>query len=246
MISAVTLYVISVVFVATVVRTALGFGEALVAVPLLVLFLPAQVTIPLVMLISILVAICIVARDWRHMHLRSAGWLIFFALLGIPLGLYALKRVDIHIIKGILAVIVISFSLYSLIGRRTLHLKSDNMAWLFCCGFCSGVLGGAYAINGPPLVIYGALRRWSAQHFRATMQAYFLPVSVVIMGGYWAQGLWIHDVTRYFLLSLPGAVAAIFIGQAIHNRLHEQPFFKYVYGALVVIGGVLLVQALRK
>ena len=56
------------------------------------------------------------------------------------------------------------------------------------CGFCAGVLGGAYGMNGPPLVIYGAMRRWSAQHFRATLQGYFLPASIIGMGGYWLAG----------------------------------------------------------
>jgi hypothetical protein len=37
----------------------------------------------------------------------------------------------------------------------------------------AGVLGGAYGMNGPPLVIYGSLRGSSPQHFRATLQGYF-------------------------------------------------------------------------
>jgi hypothetical protein len=32
-------------------------------------------------------------------------------------------------------------------------------------------------MNGPPLVIYGALRRWTPERFRATLQGYFLPAS---------------------------------------------------------------------
>ncbi len=40
-------------------------------------------------------------------------------------------------------------------------------------------------MNGPPLVVYGGMRRWSPQHFRATLQGYFLPASVIGMAGYW-------------------------------------------------------------
>ena len=39
--------VIVVVFLATLVRSAFGFGEALVAVPLLALFMPVRVAVPL-------------------------------------------------------------------------------------------------------------------------------------------------------------------------------------------------------
>ena len=39
-------------------------------------------------------------------------------------------------------------------------------------------------MNGPPLVVYGVLRRWQPAQFRATLQGYFLIASVVGMAGY--------------------------------------------------------------
>jgi len=98
-------------------------------------------------------------------------------------------------------------------------------------------------MNGPPLVVYGALRRWSPQHFRATLQGYFLPASVAGLIGYAAAGLWVPTVTRYFLLSLPVTFAAIILGRALNHRLRGDGFFRYVYGALIVIGCILMLQA---
>jgi hypothetical protein len=101
-------------------------------------------------------------------------------------------------------------------------------------------------MNGPPLVIYGAMRRWSPQHFRATLQGYFLPASVVAMAGYWLAGLWVPAVTHYFLLSLPVAIPAIFLGRLVNHRLRTDSFFAYVHLGLVCVGLVLLIQAIRK
>jgi hypothetical protein len=91
-------------------------------------------------------------------------------------------------------------------------------------------------MNGPPLVVYGSLRRWSAAHFRATLQAYFLPASVIGMAGYWMAGLWVPLVTRYYLLSLPGTLVATLLGRVIHRRMHERDFIRYVYVGLLVLG----------
>ena len=99
-------------------------------------------------------------------------------------------------------------------------------------------------MNAPPLVVYGSLRRWSPQHFRATLQGYFLPASLLGLIGYLAVGLWLPEVTVYLLLSLPGVLAAILIGRAINHRLRGDHFFRYVYAGLVMIGGVLIVQAI--
>jgi uncharacterized membrane protein YfcA len=57
-------------FGATLLRSALGFGEALIAVPLLAFVLPVKVAAPVAVLISITVAAVVVAQDWRHVHLR--------------------------------------------------------------------------------------------------------------------------------------------------------------------------------
>jgi uncharacterized membrane protein YfcA len=108
----------------------------------------------------------------------------------------------------------------------------------------AGVLGGAYGMNGPPLVVYGALRRWSPEHFRATLQGYFLPASVIGMIGYWAAGLWTPSVSRYYLLSLPTALLAIVLGRRINRRVDARQFSVYVHAGLIVSGAGLVLQAL--
>ena len=244
MIDATTLQVLLIVFMATLIRSAFGFGEGLIAVPLLAFFIPLEVAAPLVVLVSITIAGIVVAQDWKNIHLRSAGWLVLSTLLGIPLGLLLLTSSHQRGVKGGLGVILIAFSVYSLIGRAPLELKRDSRAWLLVCGFCAGVMGGAYGMNGPPLVIYGAMRRWSAQHFRATLQGYFLPASIIGMGGYWLAGLWVPAVTHYYLVSLPVTLVAIFLGRVINHRLHGEAFLKYIYVGLVGIGALLLTQAI--
>ncbi len=227
------------------IRSAFGFGEALVAVPLLAFRIPLPVAAPLAVLVSITVAGIVVLQDWKKIHLRSAGWLVGSSLLGIPLGLLLLTNSHQRGVKAALAVVIIAFSVYSLIGGASLELKEDSRAWLLTCGFLAGVLGGAYGMNGPPLVVYGAMRRWSAQHFRATLQGYFLPASVIGMGGYWLAGLWTSTITRYYLLSLPVTFLGVYLGRVLNDRLQGEAFFKYLYIGLASIGALLLAQAIK-
>lgn len=242
---AVTFDVLLIVFVATLIRSAFGFGEALIAVPLLTLFIPLQVAAPLAVLLSITVAAIVVAQDWRQIHVRSAGWLVSSTLFGIPAGLMLLTSTHQQAVKIALAILIVAFSTYSLVGRRPPELHSDHRAWLLGCGFCAGVLGGAYGMNAPPLVMYGAMRRWSAQHFRATLQAYFLPASTLGMAGYWAAGLWTPRVTHYYLISLPAAIVAVFLGRLINRRFRGDRFLKYVYVGLIATGALLFLQTIR-
>lgn len=196
------------------------------------------------MLVSITVAFIVVVQDWNKIHLHSTGWLVLSSVFGLPLGLLLLKSTHQSAVKATLAGIIMLFSAYALIGRTPFELRRDSRPWLLACGFCAGILGGAYGMNGPPLVIYGAMRRWSAQHFRATLQGYFLPASIIGMAGYWLAGLWTPAVTHYYLLSLPVTLLGVFLGRAINHRFRGDDFLKYLYFGLGGIGALLFVQAL--
>ena len=175
----VTVYVLLVIFVATLIRSVFGFGEALVAVPLLALRLPVKIAAPLAVLVSVTVALIIVLQDWHHVEFRSAGWLLASTVVGIPVGVLLLARGNHRLVTAGLGIVILAFALHALTRRQVHELRADNLPWLLGCGFCAGVLGGAFGMNGPPLAIYGAMRRWSAQRFRATLQGYFLPASAL-------------------------------------------------------------------
>jgi uncharacterized membrane protein YfcA len=155
-----------------------------------------------------------------------------------------LTRVDARAVKAGLALIILAFATWSLTRRVPLRLERDRLPWLLGCGLFAGVLGGAYGMNGPPLAVYGSLRRWSPERFRASLQGYFLPASIVGLIGYWVAGLWTPTVTRYFVMSLPSVLAGIPVGRTIAHRLDRGRFAAVVRAGLLASGVTLLLQAL--
>jgi uncharacterized protein len=242
----ITVYVLVVLFFATLIRSTVGFGEALVAVPLLAMRIPLTVAAPLAVLVSIVIAAVVVVQDWRHVQVRSAAGLIFASLPGIPLGAWLLAKGNEHAVKSLLGWLIVAFSIYSLTAKGAPRLNHEHSVWLIVCGFLSGVLGGAYGMNGPPLAVYGALRGWSPRHFRATLQGYFLPASLVGFVGYIFLGLYGSAITRYFFLSLPVVAVAVVLGRSINLRMKSQNFFRFVYVGLIVVGGILIFQTMVK
>jgi uncharacterized protein len=236
-----TVLVLAVLCLATVVRSALGFGEALVAVPLLALAIPVEIAAPLAVLVSVTVAAVILLQDWRHVDFGGTWRLVASSLVGIPCGLYLLTHVPESTMKGLLGLVIVAFSLYRLTRHDQLVLPDDRFAWIF--GVAAGVLGGAYGMNGPPLAVYGGLRRWTQERFRATLQGYFFPASLVGMIGYWWTGLWSAAVTKYYVLSLPIVLVAVFVGRVLNRRIEPRRFVISVDVCLLAIGGLLLAQS---
>ncbi|HXD77138.1 MAG TPA: sulfite exporter TauE/SafE family protein [Puia sp.] len=233
-------YLVAISFFATLVRSTFGFGESLVAVPLFALVVPLEVAVPLAVLVSVLVASVVVAQDHRKVHVYSAKWLIASAIPGIPIGLLILIRGNAYWVKVALGLLIIGYCISMILAKGSLRLERESKGWMLGCGFLSGVLGGAYGLNGPPLVIYGHLRRWSAAHFRATLQAYFLVVSLIGLTGYAIKGLVGWAIIRDFLWCLPAIVPAIFWGRWLNRRLHGEAFYGYVNWGLILIGLLLI------
>ena len=137
-----------------------------------------------------------------------------------------------------LGVIIIAFSLFSLLRPSTNELKDRR--WRFAAGFAGGVLGGAYNIPGPPVIFYGAMRRWSPARFLGVTQAFFLPVSAMVAAGHAIAGFWSREVLMLAFACLPGVIIASFVGRRIATRLSAETLSKAVYGLCLVLGLVIL------
>ncbi|RLC77034.1 MAG: sulfite exporter TauE/SafE family protein [Chloroflexi bacterium] len=231
--------ILSIIFLATFTRSALGFGDALIAMPLLALVVSMQTATPLVAFGATTIAITILLKQWRNVDIKAAWRLILSSLIGIPFGLLLLKTAPESTVKAILGVVLIGFGLYNLIKPNLPPLRSEKLAYVF--GWVAGVLGGAYNTNGPAVVIYGALRKWPPESFRATMQCYFLPTGLMILIGHGLAGLWTPTVLRLYAYSLPVILAAIFVGGKLNKVMSGGQFNRVIYALLIVMGALMFV-----
>lgn len=237
-----TPWILFIMFLATFVQCTFGFGNALVAMPVLAFLVPLSFATPLVALVSMTVTVAIILTDWRHIEFAAAGCLILGAVFGIPLGLWLLTSVDERIVKGVLAVVIFAFAAFSLANPQQWHLRNDR--WGLAFGWVGGVLGGAYNTHGPPLVIFGFLREWSALQFRATLQGYFLLAGSLVLVGHWYKGLWTEAVLWHYVLCLPLTLLAVVLGFVLNRRIPPHRFQRFIHMALICIAFSLLVNVL--
>ena len=231
-------------FVSSMVRSSLGFGDALVAMPVLSLFVPITLAAPLVALLSVSMAIVILIQDHKEIDFSSTWPLSLGAFVGVPLGAALLTQVDEWLVKLLLGLLVLVFCIFRLASPQLAELKSDRWAPVF--GFFSGLFGGAYNTFGPPIVVYGAMRRWRAEVYRVAVQGFYLPVCVFVLGAHYLKGLWTPEVFRYYFAALPIVFLATFLGRLVNRRLGSRGGFdRVVYVGLVFVAIGLLYSATR-
>jgi uncharacterized membrane protein YfcA len=235
--------ILPVIFLAALTRSTFGFGDALIAMPLLSIAVGLNVATPLVGLMGVTISTIILIKHWHDVHFRSLWLLVIFTLIGIPIGILLLKDVYEDVMKLILAFVIIIFSFYKIYKPVLFTLASDRLACIF--GLLAGILGGAYNTNGPPVVVYGTLRRWNPEKFRATLQGYFFPTGSMIALGHCFGGFWTKPVLLNYLISLPVILIAMLLGGRLNRKIPKDKFDNCIYICLVILGIVLLVDACR-
>jgi uncharacterized membrane protein YfcA len=139
----------------------------------------------------------------------------------------------------ILGLVLIGFGLYNLFGLRLPPLKKGYLVFPF--GLIAGILGGAYNTNGPPVVIYGVMRGWGKERFRATLQGYFLISSALIVFGHGISGLLTRLVLIYFLGSIPVVILAVLLGHWMVQKISGEHFNRVINLFLVAAGFLMFI-----
>ncbi len=233
--------VAGIVFAAAFLRSALGFGDAVVAMPLLIMVVGLKTASPLVAFMGPTISVLILARSWKRVEVRTAGRLVLASLLGIPVGIYGLSRLPEGLLGALLGILILGYGVFGLV-KPSARIRREKAWHAWAVGGAAGILGGAYNTNGPPVVAYGMLKGWPPERFRATLQGYFLPTGPAILAGHGLAGLWTGDVVRLYLYALPGLVLGVVLGGLLHRKLSQRIFAKLVYGFLAVMGAYLLLR----
>lgn len=227
--------------VAAFTQSTVGFGTAMVGMPLLVGIVGIQVAAPLVALVGLTTEILLLIFLRGHLDLRVIGRLVLAATAGVPVGIFLIKRLDEAVVLAVLGVVLVAYALYNLIGFKMPPLVSP--VWAYVLGFSSGVLGGAYNTSGPPVVIYGTGRRWSPDEFRANLQAFFLVIDVIVVGSHAVAGNLTATVWRTFLFGLIGLGVGMALGLVVGKRINPETFRRIILALLIVLGTRLLFDA---
>ncbi len=221
-------------FFAIFVQSTAGFGMALVSMPLFIDLLGIRVASPLVSLIGGTTQFIMLLRYRRDLSIRAIVRLAGASFLGIPLGVYLLKNVNVTLITTVLGIIIISYALYALF-RLQLPALTHNF-WAYGFGFVGGILSGAFNASGPSVVVYATCRRWLPSEFKGNLQGFFLLNSMMTITAHTLSGNYSQFVFQNYLWALPGIAVGFLVGFSLDKKINPQQFQKIVLLLLVFLG----------
>ncbi|VAW39720.1 hypothetical protein MNBD_DELTA03-119 [hydrothermal vent metagenome] len=222
-----------------------GFGSALIAMPLLTTFLTVRTAVPLCVLNSIVITICLSLQLRRHIDWRRIFPLLAGCLPGIVFGLLVLKHVPNIILRISLGLLVIFYAAYNLFGSARRKIKTEktelSRRWAYAAGFCTGGISASLGAGGPPTIIYVTMTRWTDDEIKAALSIFFLITSIFTALGQAAGGLTTPLIMHDFIRSAPFTLLGVWAGVQLYNRINRQIYIKIMFWLLLIMGGVMLV-----
>ncbi len=222
-------------FASMFIRSAIGIGHGVVAMPLLTLLLPIKVATPLLAAVGTAITAIIMVTAWQKVDWRAATSLIVGGIVGIPIGIWGLVNLPTRLVMIAMTVVLAGFGLWSLLQKNPPHLATERWPIASGVGFLGGVLGGAYNLTGIPPAAYGALRRWSPAEFRVIISAYFLPTGIVTVFGHWVSGLWTEAFYAGVVWSIVPALVALEFGRRVNAKIPTAVFTRIIWILVVIM-----------
>ncbi len=232
-----------VVTLAFAVRGGAGFGGGAIAVPMLALVFPVQVTVPVVTVLNMLSSVGHGVVDWRSIAWREIRRIVPGSLVGVFLGLWLLTLFDPKPLAKALGVFVVLYALYMMaFAGRTPEIPQRWMlpvaaATSIAAGVIGSLFGGA---AGPLYVIYLNSARLAKDAFRVTITTVMLFQGTTRIAGYAMLGFYDRNTLLLLASALPMVIVGSWLGARVVRRF-DPVLFSRAVGAVLLLSGAALI-----
>jgi uncharacterized membrane protein YfcA len=224
------------------IQVTMGFGFALIAIPILAVVDDPKVAVVLITAVGVPMTLWNTYRWRRHLRVREMLTVAGASLLGMPLGAYVLTRAPDRALTLTIGIVVLVLTAWLWRGLRLPEGPRTEIS----AGVVSGALATSTGTNGPPLVIAFQATGMERDPFRATLAGCFLVQGVVALCLFWANGLVTNEVGRAFVVGMPAVVVGTIVGERLSSGMHGPAFRAAVLGLLTLSGTLAVVGAIAQ
>ena len=227
------------------VQRTIGFGFGILVMTMLPLLMPSYgEATTLSGLLAMLTSTVVTIRMYKYIT-----WKRLLPVLGVFLAvstvsIYLLPGIDDKSIMVVLGIVLILTSLYFILLSERIHIR-PTLPSQIGSGMLSGLMGGFFAMQGPPAVLYFLSSEKDKEHYLAMISAFLLMGNLGMTLVRSANGFLTPAVWTGCIWGAAGVAAGAALG-AIAFRKIPHKFFNYIVYAYIAFSGVIiLLNALR-
>jgi uncharacterized membrane protein YfcA len=206
--------------------------------PLLALFVPVKMLIPVWTVLGIASSVVVLWREARHVSMGAMMRLLPTCLIGTVIGLFLFAAFDARNLARGLGLLVMAYGVYSFWATaRPARRASPPRSIAPLAGVLAGAVGTLFGTMASIFfAIYLDARRLTKDQFRATMSAMLLVLSIARSAGYFVVEAFNFDTIRILAIAVPMMLLGLYLGNRIHGLLSEVGFRRLICALLFATG----------
>ncbi len=220
-----------------------GFGSALIATPILALYIPISMIVPMLALIDLTASVINLLKDGKNADYQEIKWLIPLMIIGSLIGAAILIKTRPEILILLLGIFVVCYSIQTLFFKKSQNQFSKKLVIPF--GLIGGIFSALFGSGGFLYAMYLSGRINDKQRFRNTQMTLigFSTLTRVII--FLFMGIYLNlEILQLGLLFVPAMLLGIFTGRHITLRISRELFLAFINIIILVSGIALLYRYL--
>jgi len=214
----------------------------MVAVTSMSLVLPPAQVVPIVLILEVFASIRLIPQVWRKIDWYSLRWLLTGSLFAIPAGVYFLATIPAEPMRIFISALVLIAAILLLTGWAWRRMPGRPL--ILTTGLACGLLNGAAAIGGPPVILFYLSSPAGVAVSRASIIAYFLGIDVISLVVASIQGLTTLETLRLTIMALLPLLGGIHLGSRLFKNINESAFRQHVLILLIILALIGLLKGL--
>lgn len=167
---------------------------------------------------------------WKHLLPILLTFLLFSFI-----AIRTVSLIDDVSAKHVLGIILILVSLYFFFASGRIHLK-PTIGVQVGMGVLSGWMGGFFAMQGPPAVIYFIAATDKKEEYIALTSMYFLVGNFAMTLFRASSGFLTPVVLKSSLCAIPAVILGLVVGHYVYKKLPIEIIRKVVYAYMAASG----------
>ena len=183
----------------------------------------------------------IIPKGRKDIIIRDVIGICLIALPFVPVGTYFLQQLDKIVIVRSVGILIILVTVLSIMSKD--HKRLFNAAgFKWPAGIFGGLLGGAFNMPGPPLILFAYYGPWKLRNAIANLQFMFVVLGVMVLFSFIYSGIINMRIAFSGAVIWPVVILFTLLGTYMGKRISDARLRRVITIFLLGIGVAMLIR----
>ncbi len=212
-----------------------GMGAAIIALPIMALYLPMNILIPVGCACGAAIGVYLTILYYQYLDWKTIFFMSLGSIPGSICGTQVLLYLPSNVLEIIIGLFLLLYAMWQLFVKKMIAYK-ESYYIAFGTAMISGLANASISFGGPPGYIYSSYVGWDRKKALGTLSCFYCFMSSVTIFQQISYGLFDNNIILLTFLSLTGMFIGIIVSIPFVKKIDVMMYRKLLISAIIGAG----------